>query len=632
LVRLLSGLEFICSGGGPFNRITATFGPEDNPRAEGKSFATSEKFQKESGKYGEAGMFWQTGTSYEFGPFRVDARERQLLRDGEVVPLRPKVFDVLLVLVQNSGHILSKDEVMKLIWPDTAVEEGNLARNISTLRNALGELPRESKYIETVPWRGYRFVANVKLVPERPATPAISSIAVLPFVNAADDPSLEYLADGIAETLINNLSRLKQLKVMSRNSIFRYKGREADVKVFGRELNVEAVLMGRVTEHGGLLSISVELVDTRDDSHIWGAQYVRKPADLFTMQETIAREIADKLHLELRGEDQERMTRRQTENAEAYQLYLKGRYYFNKLTVDGVEKGVEHFQQAIEKDPNYALAYVGLGDCYNYSAKPTEAKQAMSKALELDETLGEARASLGFFKFVYDWDFIGAETEFRQALKRSPNYAEAHHWSAIYFANMGRHEEAAVEAKLAVELDPLSLLMNMTPALAAYLAHDYDRAVEHLQKVIEMEPNFPAAHSVLGNAYLQQGSFEKAMAEYQKVLELSKGVDVVKASMKAIIAHAYAKSGNPSLATMLLRELTTPNDASDQTPPAINLSMHSIAEIHAALGQTNQAFEWLNKAYDQHDMQMVSLKVNPTIDGLREDSRFDDLVRRVGLP
>ncbi|MCA1600904.1 MAG: winged helix-turn-helix domain-containing protein [Acidobacteria bacterium] len=590
------------------------------------------EFGKVSEKLRKAKMLWQTSLSYEFGPFRVDAREQRLVRNGEVVPLRPKVFDVLLVLVQNSGHILSKDEMMRLVWPNTAVEEGNIARNISTLRNALGERSREPQYIETVPWRGYRFVANVKEVPEEPARPSINSIAVLPFINVASEPNLEYLADGIAETLINNLSQLAQLKVMSRNATFRYEGREMEASAIGRDLSVQAVLMGRVAQRDDLFSISVELVDARDDSHIWGAQYIRKPADIFTLQETIAQEIAEKLRLKLTGEQQQRLTRRHTENAEAYHLYLKGRYYFNKLTVDGVQKGIEHHKQAIEKDPHYALAYTGLGDCYNYFAQPVEAKQAVSKALELNETLGEAHASLGFYKFVYDWDFAGAQAEFKQALVLNPNYAEAHHWSAIYFANIGRHEEAAVAAKRAVELDPLSLLMNISPGLTSYLARDYARSATELRKVIDMEPNFPAAHSVLGNVYLQQGLFEQAMAEYQNVLELSKGVAPVETSMKAVIGHAYAKSGKRRKAMRIINELTAATKESDQMPGVINVSPHSIAEIHAALGQIDEAFAWLDKAHDQHDMQLVSLKVNPTLDSLRSDARFADLGRRVGLP
>jgi len=595
---------------------------QDTTQGRQKSFASSEKFRKKYGRHSATAMFWQTNLLYEFGPFRVDVRERRLLRNGEVVPLTPKVFDVLLVLVQNNGHILSGDEVMKLVWPHTAVEEGNIARNISTLRNALGERPREPQYIETVPWRGYRFVASVKEVRDQSVRPAISSIAVLPFVNVASDPNLEYLADGFTETLINNLSQLTGLKVMSRNSSFRYKGRETDAQAIGRELNVQAVLIGRVAERDDLLSISVELVDARDDSHVWGAQYNRQPAEIFALQERIAQEITERLRLKLTRQEQQRLTRRHTENAEAYQLYLKGRYYFNKLTMDGVEKGIDYFQQAIDKDAHYALAYAGLGDSYNYLGKPVEAKQAVIKALDLDETLGEAHASLGFFKFIYDWDFAGAEGEFKQALDLNPNYAEAHHWSAIYFANVGPHDQAGAEAKLAVELDPLSLLMNMTPALTSYLARDYDGAVAELRKVIDMEPNFLAAHSVLGNVYVQQGLYEIAMAEYQKVLDLSKGVAVVETAMKAVIAHAYAKWGKRSKALKMLDELTK----------ASSVSPHSIAEVHAALGQRDQAFEWLNKACDRRDMQMVSMKMNPTLDSLRADRRFADLVRRVGLP
>ncbi|HEV8370546.1 MAG TPA: winged helix-turn-helix domain-containing protein [Pyrinomonadaceae bacterium] len=575
-------------------------------------------------------MFWQSKTYYEFGPFRVDPRERRLLRNTKVVPLTPKVFDILLALVQNRGHLLTKDEVIRLVWPNTAVEEGNIARNISTLRNALGEHPRDHQYIETVPWRGYRFVAQVKEVLDETVAP-INSIAVLPFVNLAQDPGLEYLSDGITESLINSLSQLMPLKVMSRNSVFHYKGCETEVSVAGRELNVQAIVIGRVAKHEDFLAISVEMVDVRDGRNIWGAQYTRKSADIFTIQERIVEEITGKLRLKLTWQHKQRLPQRQTQDTRAYHFYLKGRYYFNKLTVDGVQKGVEHFKQAIERDPDYALAYVGLGDCYNYWAKPNEAKQAMAKALEIDETLGEAHASLGFFKFVYDWDFDGADSQFARALALNSNYAEAHHWSAIYFANMGLHEKAAVEAKLAVGLDPLSLMMNMTPALAAYLARDYKRAEKELLKVIEMEPTFPAAHSVLGNTYLQQELYEKAMAEYQKVLELSKGVALVEAAMKAVIAHAYAKSRKRNKALKVLNELLEASNETVQAAPAINVSPHSIAEIYAALGQKDLAFDWLNRAYDQRDMQLVSLRVNPTLDPLRDDPRFRDLLRRMGL-
>jgi adenylate cyclase len=566
-------------------------------------------------------MFWQTKTSYEFGAFRLDERERRLVREGGVVALTPKVFDILLVLVQNSGHILSKDELMKLVWPNTTVEEGNIARNISTLRKALGESSHEHQYVETVPWRGYRFIANVKEVRDRHAGPGIDSIAVLPFANVAADPDLEYLADGITESLISKLSQLTQLKVMSRNSAFRYQERDADAQTVGRELNVQAVLVGRISERDDLLSVSVEVIDTRDGSHLWGAQYGRKLADIFTLQETIAREVAENLRFHLSGDEERRLRKRDTENREAYENYLKGRYYFHKLTPDGVEKGIGYFHRAIEKDANYALAYTGLGDCYTYLARSTEASAAFTQALELDQTLGEAHASLGFYKFLYNWDWLGAENEFQQAIDLKPNYAEAHHWYAIYLANLGSHDEALREALRAQELDPLSLLMNMTPGLTSYLARRYDEAIEAFQKVIEMEPNFMAAHSMLGHAYEQKGMYEEAFAEYQTALGILGENADVKASVKALLARTYAAWDKRAEAMKIVQEI-------EKEHPATSYLM---AHVYAALGEKDQAFACLDQAFEERHLQLVGVKVDPALDSLRADPRFDDLVRRVGL-
>lgn len=567
-------------------------------------------------------MFWQSQTAYEFGPFRVDPRERQLVRNGEIVPLRPKVFDLLLVLVQNSGHTLSKGEVIRQVWPNTAVEEGNLARNISTLRSALGERQRERRYIETVPWRGYRFVAKVTKVRDREAGPVIESIAVLPFVNVSADSKNDYLCEGVTDSLITRLAQLTGLRVTSRNSAFRYQGREIDAQAVGRELKVQALLMGRVTDIDDLLSISVELIEAADDRHLWGAQYVRKLGDLFDTQETIAREVAAKLHVDIGGRDEQPIDRHYTQNNEAYLCYLKGRYHFNKLTPDGVQKGVEFFQQALDRDPIYALAYAGLADCHNYLAQRDEAKAALVKALELDETLGQAHASLGFFRFLYDWDFADAEREFRRALALGPNYAEAHHWYAIYLANLGRNDEAEPHAQRAVQLDPLSLLMNMTPALNFYLARRYDAAVEQLQRIIEMDPNFMAARSVLGSVWTQKGLHDEAMAEYQKVIDLIKGAAAVETSVKTIMAFTLAKAGQRSDSMKMLEAAIQSGTA----PP------YSVAGVYTALHDHDSAFKWLEKAYEQRDLQLVSLKVDPTLDGVRSDPRFTALMRRVGLP
>lgn len=564
-------------------------------------------------------MFAQAKTSYEFGPFRVDTRERQLIRNGEIVPLRPKVFDILLMLVQNNGHILTKDDVMKHVWSDTVVEEGNISRTISTLRNALGELPHERRYIETIPWRGYRFVANVREIRTEDLVKRIDSIAVLPFVNVDTNSQTEYLADGITEGVINSLAQLTNLRVISRNSVFRYKGHEVDAQSIGRKLKIQALLLGRVVRSDDLLSISVELIDAEEDRHLWGAQYIRKPDDLYPTYEVIVESIREKLQLP--PLDRKQLSRH-TRHHEAYVSYLKGRYYFNKLTPDGVQTAIDHLQQAIAQDPQYALAYAALGDCHTYLAQRDEAKGAVLKALELDETLGEAHATMGFFKFLYDWDFSGAEQAFKRALMQTPKYAEAHHWYAIFLANMGRHDEADQHANRAIELDPLSLLMNMTRALNFYLARKYHDAIAELHKVLEMEANFVAARSVLGNVLVQQGLYENGINEFQKALALIKGTETAEASVKALMGHAYARWGKRQEAINLIEEVTLVSTA----PPYL------IAGIYAALGDRDKAFERLNNAYAHRDVHLVSLKVDPLLDPLRHDPRFAGLVSRVGLP
>jgi TolB-like protein/Tfp pilus assembly protein PilF len=564
----------------------------------------------------------RTRLFYEFGPFRVDARERVLLREGQVVPLTPKLFDILIVLLQNSGRILSKDEIISLVWRDTVVEEGNLTRNISRLRRILGESRNHHPYIETVPWRGYGFATTVKEVGQRAAAPAIESIAVLPFINVSGDPEADYLSDGITESLINILSQLPHLKVMSRNSVFRYKGREADAQAVGRELKVSAVLTGSILPHSETLVISTELVDAQDNRRLWGERYNRKLTNIYQLGEAISLEIAGTLRLRLTGEERQRLTTRHSATPEAYRRYLRGRFYFHKLTPDGMQKGIDYLQQAIETDPNYAMAFAALTDCYNYLGNPAEAKKTAMRALELDEKLGEARASLAFFRFIYDWDFEEAEREFQRALEMSPNYAEAHHWYAIFLANMDRHEEAIAEAKRAEELDPISLLMSMTPGLALFCAHAFDQAVEEFQKVLDMDPNFMPARSLLGHTYEQKGLYEEAIAEYLKVSEGAGRNAVVESAIRAVIGRIHAKCGRRSQALEILNEVSEPNEA----------VAHSGAEIYAALGEKDQAFACLEKLYETRAPQLVSLKINPNLTSLRTDPRFSELLRRIGLP
>lgn len=555
---------------------------------------------------------------YEFGPFRVDARERLLWRDGKVVPLTPKVFNTLLVLLQSPGRILTKEELMQRVWPDTAVEESNLARNVSTLRRSLGQQRDEHPFIETIPWRGYRFTAQTRELCDVSGT--IDSLAVLPFINESTDPATEYLAEGFTESLIHKLSLVGGLKVMSRHSVFQYK-QPPDAERVGRELGVRAVLTGRIRLIDDVMLVSVELVDASDNSHLWGAQYNRELSDVVTIQETIARQIAERLKLNLTGADKAQLATRSTENAEAYQFYLKGRYFSNKMTLENIQKGIEFYKQAIDKDPAYALAYAGLLNCYTSMNVPVEARKAAVKSLELDPTLGEAHASLGFFKFIYDWDFAGAEKELRIGIDLNPNHAGARHSYAIYLANMGRHGEAIEQAMHARELDPLSVLMNQTAGNVLMLARDYDGAVDALLSTLELDPHFAAANSVLGFVYGLKGMYPEALIQFEKTRALAGQHPAISASIRTLEAWVYASWGKRSEAMKAIEEVSNSPGA---TP-------YSIAVIHAALDETDRAFELLNHAYQARSFQLVSLKVDPSFDRIRTDVRYHDLLVRVGL-
>lgn len=458
---------------------------------------------------------------------------------------------------------------------------------------------------------------------------AIDSIAVLPFANVGGDPNTEYLSDGITESLINNLSQLPNLTVMSRNSVFRYKGQEADAQVVGRDLKVQAVLTGRMVQHGDSLSISAELVDVHNNSHLWGEQYNRKLSDILAVQAELSREISEKLRLQLSGEQQKQLTKRYTDDTEAYQLYLKGRYYWNKRTPQGIEKAIEYFQQAVEKDPSFALAYVGLADCYVVPAYPLPPKEKMPKAkaaamraLQLDEMLAEAHTTLARVLAVYEWDWTGAEKEFKRAVELNPRYAVAHQWYGGCFDAMGRHDEAIAERKRAQELDPLSLIMNFELGIAFYFARNYDQAIEQFQKPLEMDPSFPPAYEFLPAAYEQKGMYDQAIAAFQKAI-LTRGRPSWFSSMSGL-GHVYAVSGKRAEARAVLDELKQLS-RQEYVPPDL------IALIYAGLDEKDQAFAWLEKAYEDRSFRMSWLKVEPRWDSLRSDPRFADLLRRVGL-
>ena len=562
--------------------------------------------------------------SYRFGPFQMDSHERAVRRGGLLLPLTPKVFDILWVLIQNPGKILTKEEIMQQVWEGTAVEESNLARNVSTLRRILGEEPDQPKYIETIPWRGYRFIADVSEF--REAEGIIDSIAVLPFINEGQDPDTEYLSDGITESLIHKLSLIRSLKVISNHSVLQYKVRDRkeclpEAKKIGSDLGVSAVLTGHIRLVGDSVQIGAELVDASDNRHLWGSQYNRTFSNIVALQDTISKQIAEQLKLRLTGRDKERLDKPPTENPEAYELYLRGRYLLNRVSLENLQKGIELFKQSIELDPDYALAYTGLLGCYTLLNQPAEARNAALKALELDPTLGEVHSSLGFFKFLYDWDFSGAEMEFKQAVELTPNNADAHSRYAHYLSIMGRHEEAFHEVMRARELDPITILKSGTIGGLLFLARDYDGAIDALEHALELDPGVAATCNTLGIAYAAKGMLEEALAQLEKSRTLMGNHPMVDANTKALTGWAYAVAGRRAEALNIIEEVSKPNAA---TP-------YNIASIYAVLGEFDRAFECLERAFQARSPELVKLKVDPSLDNLRSDPRFQDLLARVGF-
>ncbi|MEK6410702.1 MAG: protein kinase [Acidobacteriota bacterium] len=457
----------------------------------------------------------------------------------------------------------------------------------------------------------------------------IDSLAILPLINASGDPDTEYLSDGITESIINNLSQLPKLRVMARSTVFRYKGKDVDPQSVGQELGVRAALTGRVLQRGDLLIIKAELVDAEDGSHLWGEQYNRELSDIFTIEEEISREISDKLRLKLSGAEKKRLTKRYTENTEAYRLYLKGRFYWTKRTEDGLKKGIEYFQKAIESDPGYALAYAGLADSYNilasYSALAPKdafprAKAAATRALELDDKLAEAHTSLAFVKFGYDWDWAESEREFKQAIQLNPGYAIAHNFYAVILAALGRFDEAMAQIKKAHELDPLSLPINTNLGFLLYLARRYDESIQQYLKTIELDEGFPLAHRRLAQTYERKQMYSEAVAEFQKANTLS-GEDVEVLSARG---HFHAILGETEKANEVLQRMDAL--ASRKYVPA-----YLIARIYLGLGDNDRVFELLDKACEERYGYLAYLNVEPLFDSIRSDPRFSDLVRRVGL-
>jgi eukaryotic-like serine/threonine-protein kinase len=458
---------------------------------------------------------------------------------------------------------------------------------------------------------------------------AIDSIAILPFTNVSNEPDADYLSDGITETIINNLSQLPRLRVMARSTMYRYKGKAVDPQQVGRDLDVRAVLAGRVLHRGETLLISTELVDVMDGSQLWGEQYSRRLADIFAVQEEISSVISDKLRLKLSGKEKKQLSKRHTENAEAYQLYLKGRFHWNKWTEEGFNKSIEYYEQAIRLDPQFGLAYSGLSDAYgalwylNYltaqEALPKATATAL-KAIEIDERLAEAHLSLANAKLFYEWDWPTAEREYKRAIELNPSYANGHHMYAFYLMTMGKVDEAIEEIKRAQELDPLSVMISGAMGMPFYYTRQYDRAIKEISKTIELDPNFLLARESLGACYEMTGRFDEAVEEYLKAIVLWGGTPEIIAALR----QAYRQSGMRGFWQKRL-------DIALEQSKESYFPAYFIAEFYANLDEKDKVFEWLERAYEERAGFLVHLKSEPAFDNIRDDPRFADLLKRIGL-
>ena len=460
----------------------------------------------------------------------------------------------------------------------------------------------------------------------RPARRAIQSIAILPLENVGENSSAEYLSDGITESLINSLSQLPKLRVMARSTVFRYKGQRIDPLRLGQELDVAAVLTGRVVQRGDVLSIQAELVDVSDGSQLWGEQYSRKLSDILLLQEEISREISGKLRLKITGEAKDRLSKRYTESTEAYESYMKGRFYWNRRTAEGLKKAIDFFHQAIEKDPSYALAYAGIADSYNllsaYGVLPPKesvavAKQAATRALELDPDVAEGLEAMAHVKMLYDWDWAGAEALFQRAIHLNPNYALAHQRYAIQLATLGRLKESTAEIRRAQEIDPLSLIINTDAAMILFLKGSYQEAIEQCYKTLELDPNFSVAHFTLGLSFEQLGQFDEAIESYGRGVSLSGDRSFLTAP-----AYTYAISGKREEAKRMLNAVLELSEHRYVSP-------YRIAIVYAGLNDTEEAFKWLMKAYQERSVWLIHLhlKVDPRLKNLHSDPRFPEIMR-----
>jgi len=650
---------------------------------------------------------------YEFGDFRLDTQDWILSRQKEPVPLTPKMFEMLLALVQRDGAVITKDELMTAVWPDSFVEEGNLTQTVFMLRKALGETSARP-YIKTVPGRGYRFAVKVKkvsenghaaiaehvLAAEHPAADTSASLvassevslvrptptgtarttqtpeipisvyyldkklwlliasafgmlliavsagylrrpgsgpqpqqpprrmmlAVLPFQNLTGDATQEYFSDGMTEELISQMGNLdpQHLGIIARTSVMHYKNGQPPLDQIGRELGVQFVLEGSVRRDADKVRITAQLIQMKDQSHLWAHNYDRELGDVLLLQSDMAGAIAQEILAKISANAQPLAAQVSRVDPEEQDLYLRGRYHLGKGSEDEINKGIEYFRQAIEHSPRDARNYAALADSYlalsDYYLSPAATlelgKQAAMKALQLDDNLAETHVSLGAIRFLYDWDWPQAEKEFTQAVKLNPNSSDAHLWRGVFLAQMGRSDEGISEIKLAESLDPLSLAVHVNAGWVYYLARRDEQALQEWRKILDIDPHFAVTHASIWIAYVRQ-------AEMGSVLSPPSSGDVDALQLAAITGR-HAVSGNRAEAERLLSRL-------DSISKHRYVCPYEMATAHAVLGNKDKALDWLSRGLKERSGCMPDLKVDPRLDSLRSDPRFDTFLKRVGF-
>ncbi len=639
---------------------------------------------------------------YEFGPFRLDPVERLLLRNSQTVTLAPKVFDTLLLLVENSGHLLSKDELMKRLWPETFVEEVNLAQNISAIRRALDDKSGGAQYIETVAKAGYRFAIETRKIDGelrstgqelKPTTlptlapaqksnattelqtatvtsqahwrrgvlglaaliavavmawgighrrvgagstlPPIRSIAVLPFLNLSNDPQQEFFVDGMTDELITDLAKISELRVISRTSVMPYKGTGKTLGAIAQELNVDAVVEGTVLRSGDRVRLTAQLVRVPVERHLWADSYQRDLADVLSLQGEVATKIAEQVRVRLTPAEQALLTNARLSNTDAYDAYVKGRFYSRQLTPEGFEKGILQFSRAIELEPRYAQAYADLAEVYCWSAafgaSPAQetllkARDATMKALELDERLGQAHNALAWVRYAYQWNFPEAEREFARSLQLSPSSSWGHLWYGMYLSQANRIDDSIAEMKTAQQLDPLSPVINSMALTPLMLGRRYDEVIERVTGILQRDPANGMAYWLITESYARKGDLSKAIDTQEKMATLFGQSKEAAAHDVAPLRRAYTNLGSKGYwrATLERRGSGWRKNPGDP---------YELAVLYARVGDGRNAFAWLEKAYQVRSQELTFwLRTDPAFDALRSDLRYTDLVHRIGLP